>query len=46
MLSLTASPLLKALKIVNEKIRRELDDYNLQQIKVGIMQISEWSIEK
>ena len=25
----------------NEKIRRELDDYNLQQIKVGIMQISD-----
>ena len=25
----------------NEKIRKELDDYNMQQIKVGLMQISD-----
>ena len=30
----------------NEKIRRELDDYNLQQIKVGIMQISDMENNK
>ena len=26
----------------NEKIRKDLDDYNLQQIKVGLMQISDF----
>ena len=25
----------------NDKIRKELDDYNLQQIKVGLMQIND-----
>ena len=30
----------------NDKIRKEFDDYNLQQIKVGIMQISDFEEKK
>ena len=30
----------------NDKIRKELDDYNLQQIKVGLMQINDFEVDK
>jgi hypothetical protein len=30
----------------NDKIRKELDDYNLQQIRVGLMQINDFEIDK
>ena len=30
----------------NDKIKKELDDYNLQQIKVGLMQINDFEEKK